>query len=171
MMDLCERYWASPWETISADTGEDGLQAQYDRARRDLLLRPAECVAWALGLSAVDESQPRSLGIELLAQAVYGECLGAYEDSALHAFIEVLERPLRSRWDQIALDTAIGALGALGYSSAVPALTRILQSEDREYQGDTHWNIAAALERISGQSFLHKPDPVEAARLWALQSS
>ncbi|MCW3058699.1 MAG: hypothetical protein JWQ02_520 [Capsulimonas sp.] len=167
LMEVCERYWGSPWDTICADCGEDGLQAQYDRARRELLARSVECVAWAIELSAREEFQPRSLGIELLAQSAYAECLGEHEESARLALIGVLDWPLRSRWDQIALETAIAVLGALGEQRALPALTRILQSDDREYQCDTHWSVAAALERITGQPFLQGSRPIEAARLWS----
>ena len=171
LMDVCERYWSSPCELVFADTGADGLQAQYDRARKELIARSEDAVAWAIGLCALPEPQPRSLGMELLAQAAHTECLGEYEEAALLAFIEETERPLRTRWDQIALESAIGAMGVLGHESALPALVRILQSDDREHQGDTHWNAAAALERITGQPFLGGSKPIEAARLWSRRAS
>ena len=171
LIEICERYWASPCELVATDTGEDGLQAQYDRARRELLARFEECAAWAVELSAHPESQPRSLGLDLLARAAHAGALGEYEDAAVRAFLETLDRPMRARWDQIALEAAIGALGVRGDECAIPALIRILRSEDREHQGDTHWAAAAALERLTGQSFLHAPKPVEAARHWARQSA
>ena len=96
LIEICERYWASPCELVSADTGGDGLQAQYDRARRELLARFEECAAWAVELSALPESQPRSLGLDLLARAAHAGALGEYEDAAVRAFLETLDRPMRA---------------------------------------------------------------------------
>jgi HEAT repeat protein len=156
LMATCDAYWSGPRD-----------YALYVEALNELVKRGRETLAWARGLLVHPDYDAREFGAFLLGQLGRRGLLGKEGASVVEELGALTRRPVEEDCKELqAVDSAITALGAIGSPAGIPYLKDVLFSDDEWLAGDSQWNAAEELGRLVGETFMHSPDPVAAARSW-----
>ena len=154
---ICDRSWYPA----------TGKYAERVSAENELAARGPEIRDWCRRLLVHPDYDAREAGTFFLGQLGARGQLGDAVEAVVAELGALTRRPVEEDCKETqAVGAAIDALAEIGHPAGVLHLRDVLFSEDEFLIGDTQWNAAEALGRLTGQSVMESPDPVDAARSW-----